>query len=277
MLITGAGGKLGRLLRAAKADMPDLRHTFVFQSRRPGADIRWSPGEETDPLPRCTGLIALWGATDGTAEELSENTRLVRVGCDLARALGATRMIHMSSAAVYGPGQNMDEDYPTENCNPYGKSKLEMEAAVAQERRSWDLEHICLRLANVVGADSLSPALRGDRPARMDDFSTTPSGHQGPRRSYIGARGLLEMLDALLSLPAQSWPTVLNVAMPQPLSMDALITAAGHPITWHPAPETATQEVTLDVSRLQTLLPCRTAHPTAEELVADWLRLESLA
>ncbi|MEM7731812.1 MAG: NAD-dependent epimerase/dehydratase family protein [Pseudomonadota bacterium] len=276
MLITGAGGRLGRLLQAARADSPDLHHRFLFQSRGAKADLRWIPGESLDHLPHCIAIIALWGATSGEVDALAQNAALVSLSADLARGLAATRVIHLSSAAVYGPGHNMNEDHPTDHCNNYGKSKLKLEDAVDFDRQKADLTHISLRLANVVGADSVAPVLRGERPAKIDNFSLTPP-HQGPIRSYIGAKGLLQIFDTLLTLPAQAWPKVLNVAAPAPVSMDALARAAGAPVFWQQAPQTAVPEVTLDVSRLQALMPGITLATTAAELVAEWRRLESLA
>lgn len=170
----------------------------------------------------------------------------------------------------------MKEDHPTGDCNLYGKSKLAMESEIDLDRQKSDLTHIALRLANVVGADSLAPVLRGERPAKIDDFSAGPD-HQGPIRSYIGAKGLLQILDALCTLPATAWPKILNVAAPLPVSMDALALAAGQPVLWQPAPQTAVPVVTLDVSLLQTLLPDIKLAETAAELIAEWRRLERLA
>lgn len=277
VLITGASGRLGRLLQAARLDSPDLHHDFLFQSRSGPADVIWAPGDRLDSLPRCRAVIALWGTTSGSEEDLAQNHRLVALSSDLARGLGATRVVHLSSAAVYGPGQNMDEQNATDTCNPYGKSKLKMEVAVGDQRKAGDLSHICLRLANVVGADSLAPVLRGETPALIDNFNPGPGHHKGPVRSYIGAKGLLKVFDALLALHSKAWPSVLNVAAPLPVSMDALARAAGEKVIWRPAPTGALPEVTLDLSRLEALLPGITLATTAADLVAEWRHLESLA
>ncbi len=268
---------MGRLLLAARRDSPDLHHEFVFQSRGDSADITWHPGDPVNRLPNCDAVIALWGATSGNQQDLDQNARLATLTADLARGLGARRVVHLSSAAVYGPGQMMNEDRPTENCNSYGKSKLDMEVSIDMDRRRTGLAQIALRLANVVGADSLAPVLRGERPALIDDFSADPKRHLGPLRSYIGAKGLLQIFDALLTLPPETWPNVLNVAAPAPVAMDALARAAGQAVIWQKAPESAVAEVTLDVSRLQTLLPNITPAATASDLIAEWRRLESLA
>lgn len=275
-LITGAGGRLGKLLRAARSDTPDLVHDFVFQSRNPGADLQWSPGQDTAILPKCKAVIALWGATSGTEDALKLNADLVTETVRVAREVGAQHVIHMSSAAVYGPGQTMAEDHPTSHCNAYGKSKLAMEDAVAQHRAEGDLHHICLRLANVVGADSLAPALRNTSPAMMDNFSPNPDTPQGPVRSYIGAGDLIRVLDGLLTLSGTEWPDHINIASSTTFAMDDLMRAANKDVIWQPAPPSATAEVTLDVSRLQALLPNLAHGTTAAELIAQWQRLESL-
>ena len=273
-LITGAGGRLGALLRAARDLSPQVGRSFLFQSRGPGMDICWSPGDSTEDLPRVDAVIALWGATSGTEDELAENARLVPVTSQLARDLGASKVIHLSSAAIYGPGQDMNEDHPIGNCNPYGKSKIDMEHAVDAHREADGLVHICLRLANVVGADSLAPALRQSSPATIDNFGTD-THPQGPLRSYISATDLLAIFDALINLPAAAWPHVLNIACPTPIAMDALILAADKEVIWRSAPQSAVAQVTLDVTRLQTLLPSLSFLSTAPALINAWRRLES--
>lgn len=273
-LITGAGGRLGHLLRAAYALNAQTLPPFVFQSRQPGADIQWSEGDPTDLLPRGEAVIALWGATSGDPETLSENTRLADLSTQVAQEIGASRVLHISTAAVYGPGQNINEDHPTDNCNIYGKSKLDMERHVARLSATGTLTHICLRLANVVGADSLAPALRSSEPVKMDMFNDDPTAPVGPIRSYIGAGDLLWVMHGLLNLPAEHWPATLNVACPRPIAMDALLRAADKDVIYRPAPASASAEVTLDVSRLEALLPSVTFHTTAPALIKEWRRLE---
>jgi UDP-glucose 4-epimerase len=275
-LVTGSGGRLGKLLRAAASDVNDLSTRFVFQSSGDKADVQWSPGTSTETLPRCDAIIALWGVTSGTEAELSQNVSLVQTGVELARDLGATRMIHLSSAAVYGPGQLMDEAHPTGQTGAYGQAKCAMEAEIERQSSDTDIRHLCLRLANVVGADSLAPALANDRPAKMDRFVMPDGSYSGPLRSYIGASDLLTVFDELLSMSLDRWPDVLNVATPTRLTMDALLTSAGKPLEWTPAPATATFEATLDVSRLVQLLPHLEFADTADDQIADWRRLEHL-
>lgn len=212
--------------------------------------VRWAPGDDPAVLPACDTVIALWGQTSGEAPALDVNVTLAGQSRDVARACGASRVLHLSSAAVYGPASAASEVTPPAPVNAYGQSKLAMETAVA----GFDdlgLRHVCLRLANVVGADSLAPVLTGSATARLDRFSDG----NGPLRSYIGAADLADVLAALSRLPAAQLPALLNVAAHRPVAMQDLITASGKDITWRNASPDAVQEVTMDCSLLRRLLP----------------------
>jgi UDP-glucose 4-epimerase len=272
VLITGASGRIGTLLRAAWRAPFGLRPLWL--ARRGPADILWSPGERLPPdLPRCDTVIALWGQVAGTPEDLVANISLVRHGAALAQACGARRMLHLSSAAVYGPGTALTEDTPPTPTSAYGRAKLAMEAAVRALPRG-ATRHCCLRLANVVGADSLAPALRAQSgPVRLDRFADGT----GPLRSYIAPGDLAQVLRALSELPPDRLPRVLNVTTPAPVTMESLVRAAGRPLLWQPAPENAVQTVTLDGSSLAGLLPFLYLTQTAQQMIDDWHSLEMAA
>ena len=99
-LITGAGGRLGRLLQAAYAQSPKHLYRFEFQSRRPGADHQWSPGDDPRALPHCEAVIGLWGATSSSPAVLSQNALLLSTKPELAQAIGTKRVIHLPATAV---------------------------------------------------------------------------------------------------------------------------------------------------------------------------------
>ena len=271
VLVTGAGGRLGKLLRAAARRDGFGAHRVLFQSRAPGTDITWSPGDALSAMPDCGTVVALWGATGGTKDQLAVNAALVETSAAVARACGARRLIHISSAAVYGPGQALREDSPTCPAGAYGASKLEMERAVARLPDDGGFRNCCLRLANVVGADSLAPALRRDAPVELHRF---PDG-AGPLRSYVAAGDLMHIIRGLAALAPSALPGVLNVASPRPVGMEDLARAAGRAINWHPAPATAVKEITLDARKLLNLLPDTRLLSAPQELIADWLELES--
>jgi len=270
ILITGAGGRLGSLLRAAYVQLGTVSDDIVFQSRVPGCDVTWSPSDPLGALPECDAVAALWGQTSGDVSALAENVALVSVTRAVALNCNAKRVFHISSAAVYGAGVRMSEAWPTAPLGSYGQSKLEMEQAVV-DAPLIGVEECCLRLANVVGADSLAPGLQGEGPVKLDRFA---DGH-GPLRSYIAASDLLAVIRALVSFSGVL-PPILNVAAPFGVAMQALVQAAGKDVVWCPAPETAVQEVTLDVTRLTRLLPQTLILSDAQDMIADWQRLEGL-
>jgi UDP-glucose 4-epimerase len=273
VLVTGAGGRLGRLLRRAAARDGTGSVPFTFQSRRPGCDLTWAPGDPEQRLPRCGMVVALWGRTAGSADALAENAALVATSQSVAAACGARKLVHLSSAAVYGPGRAMTEQTTPHPTSDYAQAKRAMELAAARTPPGGGVAQCCLRLANVMGADSLAPSLRGTGPVALDRFADG----RGPLRSYIAASDLLQVLCRLAALPHDALPPLLNVAAPAPIGMDALARAAGRPIAWRPAPETAVPVVTLDTGRLTGLLPGMDFRRSAEHLVADWRSLEAMA
>jgi UDP-glucose 4-epimerase len=79
-----------------------------------------------------------------------EGTRAV---ARAARAAGARLVLSASSAAVYGDPEvlPLPETAAKRPANPYGRSKLEAEAVLAEELRGSDTDFACLRFANVFG------------------------------------------------------------------------------------------------------------------------------
>lgn len=268
-LVTGGNSRIGLFLQAAWQADPGI--SPVWCARRPPADIVWAPGDDVPDLPRCAAVAAVWGPTVGNARTLAQNSELAHAARQLARACGAGRVIHLSSAAVYGPGTRMHETRDPAPANAYGAAKLEMERTIADLPRD-GLRHVILRVANVIGADSLSTALRDrTRPVTLDRFADGA----GPRRSYVAPGDLSRVLAALTRLPDGSLPDILNVAAPGPLAMADLARAAGHPLVWRAAPTTAQACVSLDTARLDRLLPGIVRCTTPAQMIADWHSLES--
>lgn len=266
LLIPGATGKLGRLMRRAWdiAPVPGWRPVWIGRRPAPGVDVIWHP--DTPAPCMADAVLALWGVVPG-AGDLAENSRLARAAMALGRASGAGCVLHCSSSAVYGPGAQLTEGATCAPTNPYGEAKLDMEAAIPGEAGP---EACVLRLANVVGADSLFAALNSDAPMVIDRF---PNG-QGPRRSYATPSGLWRAVAALLQ--ADPLPGVINVATPVPMEMAVLARAAGQAFDWREAPREALAEVALDTGRLQRLIG-DTSPVTAEEMIAEWRQLQGRA
>ena len=245
--VTGAGGRLGTILRRAWAGEA-LRP--VWASRDPAVDSRAGA-----PPPEV--ILALAGVTAGP--DMAANVTLAGQALDLGRATGA-RVLLASSAAVYGRAAGrLGEEAPLAPLTPYGRAKAEMEAAGRARGAA------ILRIGNVAGADALLGGLRPGRPVEIDRFADGLT----PRRSYIGPRSLAVVLAALCRRAAgEGLPEVLNIAQPGVVEMAALARAAGVEPRFRPAPPEAIAVVELDVGRLAGLVPLAPAR--AERLVAEW-------
>lgn len=278
LLVLGSSGKLGRMLRALWFQAAGPRGPIYWQYRdnpAPGR-ITWHPGEPPPAgLPPIRSILALWGVTPGPGRDLAENRRLALAAMELAAALGAARVLHCSSAAVYPPGpMPLAEDAAGGRINPYGAAKLDMERALAD----WQASHpdgpraCALRIANVAGADSLFGAIAaGAGEVTLDRFADG----EGPWRSYIPMPALARVLAALLACPDAALPDVVNVALPHPLAMEALARAAGCRVAWRKAPEGAAPMVALDTARLAQLVALK--DESADEIIAGWRALEAAA
>lgn len=271
VLVLGASGKLGRMLRLAwdKAPPNELVPQWVYRNNAPPGGHVWQPGDAMPPtLPGIDAILALWGVTPAPGRKLSENTTLALAAMELAQNLGARRVLHCSSAAVYEPGPSPRSEADAGGAiNPYGAAKLDMEAAL----QDWCAAHpqgatsVSMRIANVVGADSLFASIaRGDGPITLDRFENG----QGPWRSYISIAALSRVFEALLTCDDAQLPAALNVASPSPVAMEALARAAGQEIAWRPAPSGAAPMVALDTSALQAITEC--PEETPEQMIAAW-------
>lgn len=252
VLIVGATGKLGVALRRYWADCPPAGLEPVWLSR---ADLE-------APVPEADAVIALWGVTQGTPEELARNVALAEAARVLAKAAGAERVLHLSSAAVYGAARAATEATELAPRGAYGQAKADMEARVALFAAA--PRNCVLRLANVAGCDSIFHTLAAGGVATLDRFEDGA----GPRRSYIGMPAFGAVLEALLTQPLAALPSVLNVAQPEAVGMEDIVIAAGAELVWVPARAGAVQDVTLDVSALSAIVALPAA--CAEALVASW-------
>lgn len=74
---------------------------------------------------------------------------------DAMRAHGVSRFIFSSTAATFGEPQYspIDEQHPQQPINPYGRTKLMVEQALADYDRAYSLKSVCLRYFNAAGAD----------------------------------------------------------------------------------------------------------------------------
>lgn len=275
LLVTGASGRVGRLLAAvwAKDASP-----VALQYREPRAlgggldGLRWELTGGDAPLRDWAAehgappaMLVLAGATPGTGRDLSSNRALAEACLRAARAVGIGRVLVASSSAVYGEGRarGWAEGDPARPVSDYGRAKLDMEAACA-EWRARGLEVCCLRIGNVAGADALL-LNAASPPLRIDRFADGA----GPLRSYIGPQSMARVLLALARAPG-ALPPVLNLAAPRPVAMADLATAAGLEWRWTKAPATAVQRFTLDCRALAERVAFSDTESVAAGIAAQW-------
>ena len=192
VLVLGANGKLGKLLRQAWRLCPPERISanWVSRTQTTGDEIIWTPGDPIEKLGPADGVLALWGGAPGSPGFPENNRELAVLAMEIAGAAGAQIVIHCSSIAVYGarPTGAFSEKDACLADSAYGRSKMEMERAIAElSSANPDGPAYCvLRLGNVVGADSLRNALTGRNPVVLDRFRDG----LGPIRSYIASGDL---------------------------------------------------------------------------------------
>jgi hypothetical protein len=259
-VILGSGGRVGRLFRGlwAAGLWPDGAAPLWLT--RDDWDIGAGPPPAGLPIDR--GLIVLAGPIRG-ADLVAQTMALTRAVIDLVRARPGP-VLFCSTAAVYGraPAPQAETGAPLDP-GAYGQARLAMEELV----RPLGPRALCLRIGNVMGADSLSASLAAG-PVTLDRL---PDGG-APRRSLIGpltlARSML-VLGRKMQEPGWRGPQVLNLAQPGPIGMEAICAAAGVTPAWRAAPPGVLPLTDLDLDRLTAALGAPLPRAEAPALVAE--------
>lgn len=268
-LILGATGRLGQMLQWGWADRSDLSVVWQTRTHPVGPAARagqWIVGNPLLPdgnlkmaCQNADCVINLLGVTPSTDADLDLNTALAlapfAMGC-------AAPVIVSSSAAVYGSAQTVCvETGPVSPLHAYGHAKLAMEQAV----RSAPGTALILRIGNIAGADQLLGGLKPDQDPVLHCFEDGAT----PMRSYISPRG---MADGLVGLAQtyRSWPDIVNMSAPRPVTMGGLLAQAGRNWTPAPAPQGLPRTVVFDTTRLAQLIDTGRLATTPKDIVADW-------
>lgn len=266
VVVTGGGGRVGRLLRAALDGQGLGGLPVLWHGRRPGpgVDLAWDIGRQDPPaLPEGAMVLHLAGRVSGTEDELADNALSAREVASWVQGRGW--ILAMSSAAVYAPApRDLTEQDPPAPPSAYGRAKLAAEKALLQATKGQGLA--LLRLANLAGGDVLFGNIRAGLPITLDPI---PGQAGGPIRSYIGPVTLARALAGLIGhvRAGRVLPPVLNLAQPGAVAMADVLRAAGANWQFGPPRAGAVPRVTLDSSLLQSLVPLPPA--TASTLVAE--------
>lgn len=270
ILILGATGKVGRLVRA---HWPASALRVAWQGRSAGARPGWVGWHPGTPLPPARVVVLLSGVTaedPASGARLSDNTGIGLAVAQAAAQAGVGHILLASTMAVFGrtPEAGACETTAPDGPRPYGQSKLAMEATMAAHLAPTGTGVTALRIGNVAGADLLGDVVAAGRRVRLDRFA----GGAGPVRSYAGPRFLARVLEGLAArvLGGTRLPPVLNVAGQHPVGMAEILQSASIPFDWQDAGPEAWQRVTMDCSLLAGFVPpCRDLE-TPQALAADW-------
>jgi uronate dehydrogenase len=175
VLITGAGGTVGRQLTRALEAQHDLRLGDV----QPLDDPRYVPLDVTQPQQVHAAMegvdavvhLAIASGFEGDYEDEDFNQRRFDVNVkgtwnvlSAAAQAGVKRVVHTSSIMVvwgYPPGEHVAGDAPPKPEGTYATTKLLAEVLCEQAAMQLGLSIVCLRITKPV--DALDPALKTRR------------------------------------------------------------------------------------------------------------------
>lgn len=222
ILLLGSSGFLGAHAAARLRGLPDVRLLVSGPSSTADlpVDLTACPQVIADALLRaapdvvvnCAGLVA------GSAVQLTDvNARGPAALCEaLGEVLPGTRLVHLGSAAEYGPadrGTPVAESAATRPLSPYGATKLAGTVAVT----SSGLDAVVLRVFNPVGPGAPAAGLPGRLAAqlrRAGAHGTVRVGDLSAHRDFVDVRDVADAV-ARAATAQGPLPPVLNIGSGQ--------------------------------------------------------------
>ncbi|MFD8143068.1 NAD-dependent epimerase/dehydratase family protein [Streptomyces sp. NPDC059708] len=221
ILVLGRTGYLGAHVDDRLRALPGAR---VFDGgRSPGADFGIDlaadrPERLADVLAAAApdAVVNCAGATGGDAVTLAEvNARGPAALCAALReAAPAARLVHLGSAAEYGPGTpdtRVAESDTACPVTPYGATKLAGTVAVAAS----GLDGVVLRVGNPVGPGAPPSGLPGRIAALLREAGPDPKavlrlGDLSAHRDFVDVRDVARAVELAVTAPGPL-PPVLNI------------------------------------------------------------------
>jgi nucleoside-diphosphate-sugar epimerase len=221
ILVVGFTGYLGGHVAERLRALPGAH--VLGGGRSPGADVPVDLA--TDPADRLAAALAsaavdtvvnCAGATGGDPVALAEaNTRGPAVLCAALRlARPGARLVHLGSAAEYGPGTErvrVAESAATRPLTAYGATKLAGTVTVAAS----ELDAVVLRVGNPVGPGAPASGLPGRVGALLREAGTDPDavlrlGDLSAHRDFVDVRDVARAVERAVTAPGPL-PRLLNV------------------------------------------------------------------
>ncbi len=266
LVVTGAQGRIGRLLKLCKDELNFNVDSTDWTSRlgSPGSLVWDLTAAALPPVPQRAILLHLAAALPGRGQSanLADNIGMAKAISHADRSLDFQHVLFLSTVAVYAPqSAPIMEDSTPNPQNDYGRTKL---AAEHELVNSLGEKLTILRLANLVGAD----ALLGERKTEVT-LDPVDGQKNGPERSYIGPLTFVRVIGGLLNLLASGAqvPSVINVAQPKSLGMADLLRASARPWKFGPPRSGVVPKVEVDVTLLAKIIDLPRAN--ALDLVAE--------
>lgn len=243
VLVTGGNGFVGRHVVRALLDRGDRVRVFAppgedttwLEEREVAVfrgDVRWLPhlARATSGADAVLHLAAMMDVWRPIADYRAVNVAGTENVCRVAMAHGVRRVVHMSSASVYGFGlaRPADEGCPLAPFrDPYPLTKAEGDLLVQQMIRDQGLQAVIVRPDQIFGpGDHLHFGRMADRLLSKRGF-VVGSGDNAVNLVYVAdaVRGLLLALDH-----EQAAGQIYNITHDHPLTQNQLLDAIAREI-----------------------------------------------